>query len=448
MSIPSKPTPRRGARSAAPAVDALPYFAAAAPGLEPLVLAELQAIGVAGARAEAGGVSFGGGDEALYRANMWLRTASRVVLRVARFHAEEFHELERNARKVEWERFVAPGSTVRFRVTCRKSKLYHSDAVAQRVAAAIAYRLKGGITVVGDGAAGDDEGDDAPDASVAQLFTVRLTHDECVISADGSGELLHRRGYRQAVAKAPLRETLAAAALAGAGWTATAPLVDPMCGAGTIAIEAALIARDIAPGLGRDFAFMRWPTFDAARWARLGERAAARVQPAAPAPILASDRDEGAIEAARSNAARAGVEADIELSVRPISAIEPPESTRGWVVTNPPYGVRIGEQAGLRNLYAGLGRTLRERCVGWELAMVSADRALEGQVGVRFREAFRTSNGGIPVRLVVGTVEERAVGGSSDGGGAGGGKPGGRPRRGPKPPADEGNAEGEGFEYL
>src|SRR5688572_26128189 len=172
-----------------------------------------------------------------------MRTASRVIVRVAEFPARAFHELERRAARVPWERFVAPGAPAAFRVTCRKSRLYHSDAVAQRLHAAAA---RAGATV---GVAAMEEGEDEAalrtEGVGAQLFVVRLLHDVVTISADSSGALLHRRGYRQAIGRAPLRETLAAAMLLASGWRPDRPLVDPLCGSGTIAIEAALLARRI-----------------------------------------------------------------------------------------------------------------------------------------------------------------------------------------------------------
>jgi putative N6-adenine-specific DNA methylase len=318
---------------------------------------------------------------------------------------------------------------VRFRVTCRKSRLYHSDAVAERLAAALARRVggtAGSVDVVSHDGGDDDEaaeeeereldGGDAGGGGVggvegAQLFTARIVHDRCVVSADSSGALLHLRGYRQAVAKAPLRETLAAAILLGAGWDGTTPLVDPMCGSGTIAIEGAMIARRLAPGRARDFAFMRWPGFDADAWRGALERAESTALASSPAPIRASDRDAGAIEAARANAARAGVSADVELATQALSHAEPPPppppegAAHGWptglVAVNPPYGVRVGERDRLRNLYAQLGKLLSARFAGWRLALLSADRTLDAQVGLALEEVLHTTNGGIPVRLSV-----------------------------------------------
>ena len=205
------------------------------------------------------------------------------------------------------------------------------------------------------------------------------------------------------MAKAPLRETLAAAALHATGWRGDTPLIDPMCGSGTIPIEGALIARRVAPGLGRQFAFESWPDFDSGLWHDVVSAAKARAIGSAPAPITGSDRDAGAIQAAISNAERAGVLGDVELSERPISAIQPPPAP-GWVVSNPPYGVRVGERDRLRNLYAQLGNVLRAKCPGWRFALLSADPALERQLRFPLEPILRTSNGGIDVRLVTGEV--------------------------------------------
>ena len=352
-------------------------------------------------------MSWTGTREQLYAANLWLRTASRVLVRAATFRARAFVELERRANKVPWERFVAPGQRVRFRVTCRKSRLYHSDAVAQRLAAAIERRVGGGAGAWSGTSEGSEEADADDERAPAgapsgQLFVVRFLHDECTISADASGALLHLRGYRQAVAKAPLRETIAAAMLLGSGWDPRAPLADPMCGSGTIAIEGALLARRIAPGLARDFAFTRWPDFDRALWERLLADAQGAILPAPPAPIAGFDRTAGAIAAATSNAERAGVAGDVAFAVRELGDFAPPADGPGWIVTNPPYGLRVGEAAELGPLYARLGRVLAGRAPGWTLAMLSVDPRLEAAVGLRFREIFQTSNGGVPVRLVVG----------------------------------------------
>ena len=373
-------------------------YVVVAPGLEEIVAAEMRGIGIVPLESAPGGVSFSGTDEHLFAANLHLRTASRVLVRVALFEATAFHELERLCGGVPWERYVAAGGAVRLRVTCHKSKLYHSDGVAQRVARAIAKRVKG-VAVAAPAREPADDANESSEEQPAQLFVVRFDHDQCTISADSSGELLHRRGYRQATAKAPIRETLAAASLLALGWDGATPLVDPMCGAGTIAIEAALLARRIAPGLARSFACERWPGVNTAAFAKLRDRARETVLPAAPTPIMASDRDAGAITAAQANAGRAGVSDDIVIAKYALSAAFAP-SAGGLLLTNPPYGARVGDRKELRSLYAQLGNVARAKFPGWTLALLSADRSLDAQVKLPLIEALRFRNGGIPVRLV------------------------------------------------
>jgi len=229
---------------------------------------------------------------------------------------------------------------------------------------------------------------------------VRFVRDVCTVSVDTSGPLLHLRGYRQQLAKAPLRETLAAAVLLGSGWTGATPFADPMCGSGTIAIEAARLARRMAPGRDRTFSFLRWPETSVARWQTLLDEARSGELAASPVRIEAYDRDEGAIAAARGNAERAGVSADITLASQPISALGPADGP-GLVACNPPYGVRVGETVALRNLYAQFGNVMRRNRPQWDVALLSADRPLEQQTKLQFEEKLRTRNGGIPVRLVI-----------------------------------------------
>jgi putative N6-adenine-specific DNA methylase len=374
-------------------------FAIVAPGLAPIVAGELRALGIEPEETESGGVSFRAAPDQLYAANLWLRAASRIVVRVGRFHASAFYELEKRARRVPWADYLEAGQPVRLRVTCRKSKLYHSDAVAERVSAAIA-RVTGGPT---SNESGEEDVDGTEDVSA--LVIVRIVHDECTLSVDSSGALLHRRGYRLASGKAPMRETLAAAMLIGVGWDGAVPLLDPFCGAGTIPIEAALLARRRAPGLagGRSFAFMRWPTFDEARWGEMVARARDGERGGVLPPIIASDRDAGATAATIANAERAGVASDIAVTTRAMSMMDVPHE-HGWIVTNPPYGVRVGDRQELRDLYAKFGHVVRTRCVGWRVAMVAGDRALAGATQLQLTPRLRTVNGGIPVTVLEGAT--------------------------------------------
>jgi len=376
------------------------YFAVTTPGLEEITAAELCRLGpLHGVEPaiEPGGVAFEGQRAALYRANLMLRTASRVLVRLGDFYAAAFSELRKKAARLPWERYLVPGQLVGLRVTCHKSKLYHSGAVAERVAGAIGDHLGSASEVVKAA-----EGDDGVEQADAQLVVVRLVNDHCTISIDSSGELLHRRGYRLATAKAPLRETLAAAMLFASGWDGASPLLDPFCGSGTIAIEAALLARGIAPGRARRFAFMDWPGFDMGRWQ--GLLASVKPREGATLPVIqASDRDAGAVKRAQANAERAGVADCIQFSQRAVSAIEPPEEP-GWVVTNPPYGLRVSANQDLRNLYAQLGNVLRARCPGWQVAILCSDLKLLGQTRLNLDTTFSSVNGGVGVRMGRGQV--------------------------------------------
>jgi putative N6-adenine-specific DNA methylase len=376
-----------------------------APGLESLALTEALALGLpAEPAAGGGGIEWRGDLASVLRANLGLRIASRVLVRIAEFEATSFAALEREARRIDWGQVVPAGATVRFRVTCRKSRLYHSDAVAQRVGDAIVRALPGTKAVGASGPAGEDEDDEAQSRHDDQLIVVRFVHDRCTVSADASGALLHRRGWRLQTGKAPMRETLAAALLAASRWNATAPLIDPFCGSGTIPIEAAQLASGIAPGLARSFAVERWPTLTA----KVAAHERARFHTSSPASgtahVSGFDRDDGAIQSSEANAARAGVDRSVTFLAQSISALALPSGTPGWVVSNPPYGVRVGDAERVRDLWARLGSVLRERASGWQVALLSPGPVLERQLGIAMTVAATTVNGGIPVRLVVGRV--------------------------------------------
>ena len=370
----------------------LDLFAISAPGLAPFLGDELRELGLPVGEVTPAGVAMRGSLADVYRANLHSRLATRVVVRLATFEATHFSTLDKRLRAVEWSRWLAPGAAVACRVTCRKSRLYHSDAVAERVQGAIARSLAHQAV---------EPGDEEDDDGTHQLLLVRLDHDRCTVSLDSSGALLHRRGYRLAVAKAPLRETLAAAMLRGAGWDGSRPLADPCCGSGTIPIEAAMVARRLAPGRNRSFAFEGWPGMARRQWGEIRAAAAAAERPAAPVAVAGSDRDAGAIQSAMENAARAGVSADIAFSRCALSAARPGDTAPGLVVVNPPWGARIGEAAELRNLYAALGKAMRGPFVGWDLALLAADARLAGQVGCDFASVFSTTAGGTKVTLGV-----------------------------------------------
>ncbi len=377
-------------------------FAIAAPGLAPLVARELETLGVSPLAVEPAGVAFAGSPEAIFRVNCWSRLASRVIVRLAAFEARDFATLEKQAQRVPWELVLANGETAALSVTCRKSRLYHSDAVAERVARGITRRLAG--VRIADAAPddGDDEASEPIDASArVQRVLVRFDRDHCTISADASGALLHRRGWRLDTGKAPLRETLAAALLVASGWPGDVPLMDPMCGAGTIAIEAALRARNIAPGLARDFSCEAWPGADARVAATVRDEARKAIRPATAAPIVAADRDAGAIVATTTNAERAGVLADLtivhqSLSLTALAAV----GAHGWLVTNPPYGIRTGDPATIAALWGRLGAVLRAGGPGWTLGAVVPDPALARELRLPLDRVLATNTGGRAITFV------------------------------------------------
>jgi putative N6-adenine-specific DNA methylase len=330
-----------------------------------------------------------GGPLEVMRLNLWLRTASRVLVRLGEIKATAFPELVRKASALPWEKYVR--GSAQLRVTCRKSRLYHSGGVAERLHAAMESRVGGKIAL--DKA--DEERSSGP-----QLFVARFDRDVCTVSADSSGALLHMRGYRGPQAKAPLRETLAAALLLASGWTGEAPLCDPLCGSGTIAIEGALIAMRRAPGWQREFAFQKWPGFDVRPFQELLGQARAGERPL-PVRIEASDQDAGAVSATRENALRAGV--TVEIAQRQLAQL-PAADGPGLIACNPPYGVRVGTD--IRQMFQDLGAVTRRR-PGWRTAAVIADERAASSAGLGWTRLLRTQNGGLPVLFMSAGPEEK-----------------------------------------
>ena len=308
-------------------------FAITAPGIAPITAGELTALGIPHDAPTPDGVAFGADFRTIALANLWLRTASRIIVRLGEFKAQGFAELEKGAAKLPWGQVLLPGQAVAMRVTCRKSRLYHSDAVAERVVRQIAKHFGLDVPVV---RLTDSDDDDAP-TDEAQRILVRIVHDVVTVSADSSGELLHRRGYRQAIAKAPLRETVAAACLLAVDYDGTQPFIDPMCGSGTLPIEAAMIARKQAPGRARPFAFEHWPGADRDVLPNLRRSTKASGIDAPDTPIIGSDRDPGAIRMSSENADRAGVGALVAFEQKTLDAITPPAEAGIWC-SNAPYG--------------------------------------------------------------------------------------------------------------
>lgn len=380
--------PRAKKAGVAPAIaDALTWFAVAAPGLEAVVEREVRALpGVAKVEAVSGGVSFEGGLEVGMRANLWLRVATRVLVRVGEVHARDFAPLRRRLASLPWKAFVPGDRPVRISASTTRCRLYHTGALAENLSLALRDRL--GPLPTGQGE--DDE----------TRILLRGEDDRFTASVDSSGALLHRRGARVETGRAPLRETLAAGVLMLVGYDGQVPFVDPMCGAGTIALEACAIALDLAPGLGRPFAFERWPGFDAALWRRLRDEAQARRRPAPPAPLFAFDRDADAIEVARRNAERAGMPAPITIE-RAAVGERTVAGGRGIVVVNPPYGKRLSSPAAVTGQARALGRALRAAFPGWRAGVLCPDRRFADALGIAATARHALQNGGLRVQLVV-----------------------------------------------
>jgi putative N6-adenine-specific DNA methylase len=396
---PARPVAKKALKASAK----LRWFAVASPGLETPLCAELaELVEVEDARVVEGGVEFSGALGAGMAANLHSRIATRVLLRVGEVKARDFAPLRRSLAKFPWATFIPCDRALRIDVSTGHCRLYHTGALAEGLELAIK-------DCVGD----LPKREKRPEAQVQVQVQVnededctrillRGQDDRFTASIDSSGALLHRRGWRLEAGRAPLRETLAAGVLALCEYDPALPLVDPMCGAGTIAIEAAAMARAIPPGLGRAFAFERWPVHDPKSWQRLRE--AIPASSAALAPIIASDRDAHAVEVARRNAARAQVVNDVRFAVADFGQGEIP-STPGLLVINPPYGHRLGQRTQALRLARGLGQTLLAHYRGWRAGILCPDPQFVASVaaGAR-RQPLATHvlrNGGLRVHLAV-----------------------------------------------
>jgi putative N6-adenine-specific DNA methylase len=354
-------------------------FLVAVPGLEAALCAEAKANGFAGARQIAGGVAIKGNWSDVWRANLEMRGTSRILARIGSFRVSHLAQLDKRARGFPWAEILRPDVPVRVEASCKRSRIYHSGAAAQRIETAIREELGAPV---------------AEDAEV--MIKARMEDDLCTISIDTSGEALHKRGSKQAMAKAPMRETMASLFLHSCGFDGKEPVLDLMCGSGTFVIEAAEIAAGLMPGRARSFAFERLVTFDEAAWNVMRASHSFRI----PAfRFYGSDRDAGAITAAKANAARAGVDGFTVFERKPVSEITPPGGPPGLVICNPPYGARIGGRKPLFALYGALGQTLRERFRGWRVGLITSDAALARATGLPFKQSAPVLHGGLRVYL-------------------------------------------------
>ena len=355
------------------------FFVIIPPGFEDICAKELAQLTDAPLTMSRGGISFEGKLRDLYLANLWLRCASRILVRLDSIKCRDFPTLFRKATRLPWGRFIRSGRPLSLRVTCRGSRLNHSDRVAKTIEDAIQKVLGNNAT---------DENKHLP----TQTIFVRLEDDLCTLSIDSSGELLHKRGYRVRSTAAPLRETLAAGCLMLCNWHGEQPLWDPFCGSGTFPIEAALIAANIPPGLQRDFAFMHWPGFRLGLWNTLISEAN-RARQAIQVPIEGSDISEQALIAAHENANHAGV-AEM-LSFRHDNALHAqPEADHGLLICNPPYGERLSSSQSPALLLRQLTAQQKTHYPQWNGAvLLPQDKDMPNNTILNF------SNGGIDVAL-------------------------------------------------
>lgn len=354
-------------------------YLVATPGLEAPLCEEARAADF-DASVVAGGVAFMGGWRDVWRANLELRGATRVLARIDSFRAMHLAQLDKRARKVDWAGILRADVPVKVEASCKRSRIYHAGAASQRVAKAIAEELGAPIT---------------EDAELRIM--VRIEDDLVTISVDTTGESLHKRGFKEGVAKAPMRETMAAMFLRQCGYDGTQPVLDPMCGSGTFVIEAAEIALGLKPGRERSFAFEHLLGFDRAAWDALR----------APAPLretelrfFGSDRDAGAIRMARENAERAGVTYLVQFEQQNIETLTRPEGAAGIIIINPPYGTRIGNKAPLLGLYRSMGNVIRNTFAGWTVGIVTTDKELARATGLGLEQVEPTVlHGGLRVGL-------------------------------------------------
>jgi putative N6-adenine-specific DNA methylase len=366
------------------------FFATTAKGVEKLLAGELAALGIEGAALDRGGVRFSGTMEACYRANLWLRTASRVLMTLAEFPCDTPRGLYDGVRSIPWVDFLTPDMTIAVDCNLRDSAMTHSGFVALKTKDAIVDTIRDRF-----GRRPDVDTRD-PDLRV----NVHLVKNLCTVSLDTSGTPLDRRGYRLERNEAPLRETLAAALVMLSGWDGRSPLADPMCGSGTIPIEAALKAAGLVPGLLRPgFGFQRWPSFDSPLWQRLVTEARGSALDSLPAQVLGCDRSARALTVARQNSGRAGVEAMITLAQRELSDFAPPAGP-GTLLFNPPYGKRLGEEEELKPLYRLIGDVMKKRCTGYTAYLLTGSSDLAKCVGLRASRRIVLFNGPIECRLL------------------------------------------------
>lgn len=358
----------------------LEIFLACVPGLESALLSEVTSHGFKSATKDKGGITLKGTWQDVWRANLLVRGASHVLVRLGNFRALHLAQLDKRARKFPWLETLKPDVPVRVEATCKKSRIYHHKAATQRIENALTEEA--GISI-------------SKDADVC--IKLRILDDMCTISVDSSGEPLHKRGHKKAVNKAPMRENLAALLLRQCGYDGSEPVIDPMCGSGTFVIEAAEIAEGLYAGRTRKFAFEQLVGFNHETWLKMKSATGGALT---EAQFYGFDRDKGAVTMSAANAERSGVEKSTRFATQSISALSAPDGPTGLVIVNPPYGARVGDSKKLRTLYQTLGKTLLSGFTGWRVGLVTNSEGLSKATKLPFRgKPLAFSHGGIPVKL-------------------------------------------------
>lgn len=373
------------------------YFAATSPGFENICLGELHDLPLSKKTASIvpGGVEFQGQLMDCYLANLYLRTANRILMRIHTFKASNFTQLEKKLFDIPWELYLRAEQHPKIHVSNRHCRLYHSEAISERILTGITNRK----------AKEDFIEDKEGISSVRQNVYVRGVDDHFTISIDSSGNNLYKRGIKKHPGAAPLRETTAAAALMLAGYTGSKPLLDPMCGSGTISLEAALVAKNIPPGWFRDFAFMHWPSFQSKRWAYLKRQSENLVVHLIKPMIRASDTDPSACSRLEKCIAEFNLSDAVTIDHKNFFDLYPTEPTdqMGFVAINPPYGRRIGSKRESEKLFEAICGQLKQHYKGWKLVLFVPHKKLTKHIPFKLRE-YPVSHGGIRLRLMVGRI--------------------------------------------
>ena len=364
------------------------FFATCPRGLEPVLADELRQLKAEKIHAVGGGVQFDGDFFLCYRANLESRIASRVLWQVATDDYRNEDDIYRTAFALPWTDWFEPARTIRVDVSATKSPLTSVNFVTLKIKDAVCDKIR---RLSGRRPSVNTREPDIP-------IQGHLTDRDFTLYLDTTGEPLFKRGMRIVTGEAPLRENLAAGILRLAGWVPGTPLLDPMCGSGTILLEAAHMAIDIAPGLGRHFAFEKFKNFDGHRWRELRQRSVSRQNPKKSQAIYGSDLSGDVLKAARANLMAAGLEKIVSLKRANVLEISAP-AKEGIIVTNPPYGVRLGEQQTLAEFYPKLGDVLKKRFSGWRAYLLSADMRLPKLIRLAASKRTPLFNGALECRL-------------------------------------------------